>query len=174
MTLSPEEIEQTAKENTPFYSWGKPEWGNILHAIEIGAKAQLAKLASVTDKEMVEMWARELFEVWKEAKSDLPDGDNWNDQTWESLPDKHKEEYLKTARRNLSQLSLITNAQKELARKEGIKEVVDWIKKEFGYYLDKGKLEKIIIDDNGYFGQAGSIKKWQTKLKEWEVSDNGK
>ncbi len=37
------------------------------------------------------------FDVWKEAKSTTED--NWDDVTWESLPQKHKEEYYKSARR---------------------------------------------------------------------------
>jgi len=45
-------------------------------------------------------------------------------------------------------------------------EVVKWVEKQFGYFTDEG-LAKIIIDDGGYYGQPGSIKKWQEKLKEW-------
>lgn len=47
LRLSDEQIEIIAKENTPSYSWGKAEWGNITHAIQIGAKAQLAHILSV-------------------------------------------------------------------------------------------------------------------------------
>ena len=41
--------------------------------------------------------AQELFDVWKEAKSSMPD--NWDDETWENLPVFHKREYLLTAER---------------------------------------------------------------------------
>ncbi len=62
--------------------------------------AQLVKLAGITDEKSVEDLAREFYDVWQEAKSSM--GDNWDDISFDQLPGKHKEEYLKTARRILS------------------------------------------------------------------------
>jgi len=50
-------------------------------------------------EQAIEKIAQELFDIWVEAKSDLPDGDDWNNQTWETLPEKHRVEYIKTATR---------------------------------------------------------------------------
>lgn len=41
--------------------------------------------------------AKMLFDIWKEAKS--TEEDNWDDVSFDSLPDKHKHEYLKTSKR---------------------------------------------------------------------------
>ena len=54
-----------------------------------------------------------------------------------------------------------------IAEKAGIKKMQDFIEKEFGYFIDK-RLCKIIIDDGGYYGQEGSIAKYQAFLKEIE------
>ena len=43
-----------------------------------------------------------LYEIWQEAKEDY--ADNWNDTTFESLPEKHKLEYYRTADSILSLL----------------------------------------------------------------------
>ena len=43
-----------------------------------------------------------LFDIWKDAKSSSED--SWDDVQWESLPEKHQEEYLKTAGRLLEYL----------------------------------------------------------------------
>ena len=51
----------------------------------------------------LEAVCRELLNIWIEAKSTMPDGDNWDNVTWESLPEKHKAEYIMTANR-ISQL----------------------------------------------------------------------
>ena len=65
------------------------------------------------------------------------------------------------------------NAQElaEISFKAGIKEVVEFLNDEFAYFLDDEfkTLAKIIIDDSGYYGYEGSIKKWQAKLKEWDI-----
>jgi len=55
----------------------------------------------------------------------------------------------------------------DIAEKAGIQKVVDFIEKEFGYFIDE-RLCKIIIDDGGYYGQKGSIAKYQAFLKECE------
>ena len=49
------------------------------------------------DKELKEKIAKELFGIWKEAKSAC--AENWDDQDFESLPDKHKHEYYLTVAR---------------------------------------------------------------------------
>ena len=41
-----------------------------------------------------------------------------------------------------------------------LRQIMEWIEKEFGYFTDKG-LEKIVIDDYGYYGREGSMAKWQ-------------
>ena len=51
--------------------------------------------------------AKEIFDVWKEAKEDCDD--NWDDITFESLPEKHKHEYYLTVERLLA--ILFTPAQ---------------------------------------------------------------
>ena len=53
------------------------------------------------DEEMREAIARWGFYIWKDAKS--TETDNWDDVTWESLPEKHKAEYLVGADRLLGQ-----------------------------------------------------------------------
>jgi len=53
---------------------------------------------------------------------------------------------------------------------QGRKEVVGWIEKEFGYFIDEG-LAKIIVDDGGYYGEEGSIKKYQAQKKKWRVNN---
>lgn len=63
---------------------------------------------------------------------------------------------------------VVAKAQAEISFKAGIKEVVEWIEKEYGYFIDD-RLCKIIIDDIGYFSEVGSIKKWQSKLKSWGI-----
>jgi len=47
--------------------------------------------------ELREKIAKELFDIWKDAKSTCEE--NWEDQDFESLPDKHKQEYYLTANR---------------------------------------------------------------------------
>ncbi len=44
--------------------------------------------------------ARELFDIWKEAKSTTPEP--WDDVQWETLSENAKGEYYKTAQRILS------------------------------------------------------------------------
>ncbi len=51
--------------------------------------------------------ALELFDIWKEAKSF--EVDNWDDVTWKSLPEKHKEEYRLTARRIIAIVKKFSN-----------------------------------------------------------------
>ena len=38
--------------------------------------------------------------------------------------------------------------------------IFEEIEKRFGYFSDRG-LEKIIIDDGGYYGKPGSLKKYE-------------
>ena len=53
-------------------------------------------------------------------------------------------------------------------KRDGIGTVVGWVEKEFGYFANEG-IAKIIIDDGGYYGREGSIKKWQSQKKEWGI-----
>lgn len=53
----------------------------------------------MTREQTIEKIALDLFDVWIEAKSGCPDGEDWDDVTWGKLPEKHKEEYIKTATR---------------------------------------------------------------------------
>lgn len=66
----------------------------------------------------------------------------------------------------LIKLRLVAKAQAEPSFKLGIREVVEWIEKEFGYFTDEG-LGMIVVDDDGYYGRKGSLAKWQAKRKEW-------
>ncbi len=52
--------------------------------------------------------------------------------------------------------------------KEGRREVVEFVEREYGYFTDDG-LAKIIIDDGGYYGDKGSIAKWKSRKKEWGI-----
>ncbi len=54
--------------------------------------------------------AKELFDIWKEAKS--TEADNWDDVTWESLPEKHQYEYLLTAKRIVEKVSAFYEANR--------------------------------------------------------------
>ena len=49
------------------------------------------------DKELIEHIAKELFEIWKEAKQEIDK--SWEDTIFESLPEKHKYEYYLTSKR---------------------------------------------------------------------------
>jgi len=49
------------------------------------------------NKDIEELIVRDLFDVWKEAKQEF--GNEWDDVTFESLPEKHKHEYYLTAQR---------------------------------------------------------------------------
>ena len=51
----------------------------------------------------------ELFDIWQEAKRDYDD--NWNDVVYDQLPDKHKWEYEKTARRIIDSFSQFLQEQ---------------------------------------------------------------
>lgn len=65
-----------------------------------------------------------LFEVWKEAKSS--EIESWDDVTWESLPEKHKTEYLKTAVSLLNYLhsqGLVIKVDRKLPKRNWYK---DW------------------------------------------------
>lgn len=48
---------------------------------------------------------------------------------------------------------------------EGRREVVEFIEDEFGYFMDD-KLEKIIIEDGGYYGFKVAIDKYKAYKKE--------
>ena len=52
---------------------------------------------------MIDKIARALYDVWVEAKQDTED--NWNDVTFDDLPEKHKVEYYKTAKALLPQVN---------------------------------------------------------------------
>ena len=54
----------------------------------------------VIDQELREQIASELFDIWQEAKRGSHD--NKDDQTFEALPKKHKDEYYLTVARILS------------------------------------------------------------------------
>ena len=49
------------------------------------------------DKELKEKIAPWLYDIWQEAKSSMPD--NWDDVTYESLSERDKGEYHKSAQR---------------------------------------------------------------------------
>ncbi len=51
----------------------------------------------LSEQRLREMVAQELFDIWKDAKSS--EVDNWDDVTFESLPEEHKHEYYLTADR---------------------------------------------------------------------------
>ncbi len=51
---------------------------------------------------LLEEIAVALFDIWKEAKSTCEN--DWDDVTWDSLPENHKKEYLLTAKRILSKV----------------------------------------------------------------------
>ena len=59
---------------------------------------------------------------------------------------------------------------KDYYMQKGRREVVKWIEKEYGYFIDDG-LAKIIIDDNGYYGRPDSIAKYQSQKKKWGISN---
>ena len=60
----------------------------------------------------------ELFDIWQEAKRDYDD--NWNDVVYDQLPDKHKWEYEKTARRIIDSFSQFLQEQiKKQESKDG-------------------------------------------------------
>lgn len=61
----------------------------------------------------------------------------------------------------------VAEAQAEISFKAGRREVVEWIEKEYGWYYDG--LEKIIIENGGYYGQDGDVAKYKAKLKEWGI-----
>lgn len=48
----------------------------------------------------------------------------------------------------------------EKARQEVAREIFEKIEKKWGYFTEK--LEKVIVDDGGYYGQANSMKDWQS------------
>lgn len=81
----------------------------------------------MSDTKLAEEIAKEFFDVWKEAKSSMED--NWDDAFWDNLPQKHKDEYLKTAKRILA----LTNLSKAKAVEE-----VEII---FGKQLEEAKRE---------------------------------
>jgi len=58
----------------------------------------------------------------------------------------------------------------EIGKSAGIREAVEWIEKEFGYFTDEG-LAKIIVDDGGYYGEEGSIKKYQAQKRKWGIKN---
>lgn len=60
-------------------------------------------------RELRERLCCELFDVWKEAKSTTDE--NWDDVTWESLPEKHKREYYLTANRILSDPAILVRSK---------------------------------------------------------------
>jgi hypothetical protein len=66
----------------------------------------------------------------------------------------------------------IAQRQAEISSRDGAKKVVEYLYKEFAYFMpdEPKELAKIIIDDYGYYGRKGSIKQWQDKLKEWGIS----
>jgi len=82
-----------------------------------------------------------------------------------AVTDREIVDVINNPRRSLEDQLLM---QAEIALKAGRREVVEWIEKNFGYFIDEG-LAKIIIDDGGYFGCEGSVAKWQSKLKEWGI-----
>ncbi len=49
------------------------------------------------DTELLTDIARDLFDIWREAKRS--ETDNWDDVPWESLSEKHQNEYLLSANR---------------------------------------------------------------------------
>jgi hypothetical protein len=49
------------------------------------------------DKELIEKIAPWLYDIWQEAKSSMPD--NWDGVTYESLSERDKDEYRKSAQR---------------------------------------------------------------------------
>jgi hypothetical protein len=105
---------------------------------------------------MVEVLAKEFFDVWVEAKSELPVGDNWNDITWEKLTQKHQGEYLKTARRNLSLLSASYEAKKNKAVEEVRNEIINTV---------DGMLESMGLGEDNF--PSSWWKSWQAlKAKE--------
>ena len=57
-------------------------------------------LASLTEEKVIYAFCIELYSIWQEAKS--TEVDNWDDQDYNTLPDKHKAEYKKTAKHLLS------------------------------------------------------------------------
>ena len=61
----------------------------------------------------------------------------------------------------------------EIAEKEGMRKVVEFIQEEFGGYTravaDGGELLNILIDN--YYGEDGSLDKWQAQLKEWGLEE---
>ena len=67
-------------------------------------------------EDLVEQVATELFDIWKEAKSTCED--NWDDVTWDSLPEKHKGEYRKTTHRLISLIrpSIKMEERKQIAK----------------------------------------------------------
>ena len=93
---------------------------------------------------------------------------NWgdNDSAYIIAPDKKTAEERMEEGKEMVNYAVRMDALYQQIFKLGIQEAVEWIEKEFGYFTDGG-LEKIIIDDGGYYGKEGSIKKYQAKLEEW-------
>jgi len=76
-------------------------------------------------EKLLEEIGKDLFDVWKEAKSTCED--SWDDETWDSLPESHKGEYSLTAERIYSKVlsyfaSLV--GENELLTVEEIKQAV--------------------------------------------------
>ncbi len=67
--------------------------------------------------------------------------------------------------------TVVATREYDEGEQAGIKEVVEFIHKEFGGYTkavaDGGKLINILIDSE--YGENGSLEKWQAKLKEWGI-----
>lgn len=73
-------FEEKFKELTPSYSWGSAEWGNLLHAAQLGAKIQLEALASGDLRENVSETLSNMIDAFITAPRGEFDFANFRDQ----------------------------------------------------------------------------------------------
>jgi len=76
--------------------------GSIGHkkVVNLAKEGEANLQKKLLTSEIKELVAKELFDIWKEAKSTA--NDNWDDVTFEALPEKHKHEYYLTVDRIVS------------------------------------------------------------------------
>jgi len=94
------------------------------------------------EAEKIAQWG---FEVWKEAKSTTED--NWDDVLWETLPEKHKEEYRKSASRLIEEL--------------GYRKPLPELRKKIAEIIDLAYRQDIRKPD---FGSVGFVPFWTDQI----------
>lgn len=83
------------------------------------------KEETMENKDLLTEIAKELFDIWKEAKETTDD--SWGNIQFDDLPEKHKHEYILTANRILSKV-LVGEALIEEAKKQERERLLKYLK----------------------------------------------